>query len=54
MIIEIFWNDDEVDLIYRNSQYQLAWQNNIDFDYGSLVLLYDYLKEEIDTTRHLC
>ena len=35
---------------YETSQYQLAWQNNINFDYGSLVLLYDYLKEEIDTT----
>ena len=35
---------------YESSQYQLAWQNNINFDYGSLVLLYDYLKEEIDTT----
>ena len=40
--------DDEVD--YETSQYQLAWQNNINLDYGSLVLLYDYLKEEIDTT----
>ena len=35
---------------YETSQYQLAWQNNINFDYGSLVLLYDYLKEEIETT----
>ena len=35
---------------YETSQYQLAWQNNINFDYGSLVLLYDYLKEEIYTT----
>ena len=35
---------------YESSQYQLAWQNNINFDYGSLVLLYDYLKEEIETT----
>ena len=35
---------------YETSQYQLAWQNNINLDYGSLVLLYDYLKEEIDTT----
>ena len=35
---------------FETSQYQLAWQNNINFDYGSLVLLYDYLKEEIDTT----
>ena len=40
------WVDDEVDL-YKTTEYQLAWQNNIDFDYGSLVLLYDYLKEEI-------
>ena len=36
---------------YETSQYQLAWQNNINFDYGSLVLLYDYLKEEINTTN---
>ena len=36
---------------YETSQYQLAWQNNINLDYGSLVLLYDYLKEEIDTTH---
>ena len=35
---------------FETSQYQLAWQNNINLDYGSLVLLYDYLKEEIDTT----
>jgi vitamin B12 transporter len=34
----------------ETTQYQLAWQNNINFEYGSLVLLYDYLKEEIDTT----
>ena len=38
---------------YETSQYQLAWQNNINLDYGSLVLLYDYLKEEIDTTQRL-
>ena len=36
---------------FETSQYQLAWQNNINLDYGSLVLLYDYLKEEIDTTN---
>ena len=44
------WGSDK----YETSQYQLAWQNNINFDYGSLVLLYDYLKEEIDTTQQLC
>ena len=36
---------------YKTSEYQLAWQNNINLDYGSLVLLYDFLKEEIDTTQ---
>jgi len=48
---EIFSNVSGVIDKYETSQYQLAWQNNIDFDYGSLVLLYDYLKEEIDTTN---
>ena len=45
---EIFSNVSGVIDKYETSQYQLAWQNNIDFDYGSLVLLYDYLKEEIE------
>ena len=50
MIMRIFSNVSGVIDKYETSQYQLAWQNNINFDYGSLVLLYDYLKEEIDTT----
>ena len=48
---ELFkYNAGEVDK-YETSEYQLAWQNNINLDYGSLVLLYDFLKEEIDTTQ---
>ena len=48
---ELFkYNVGEVDK-YETSEYQLAWQNNINLDYGSLVLLYDFLKEEIDTTQ---
>ena len=31
-------------------EYQLSWQNNVELDYGSIVLLYDFLKEEIETT----
>ena len=44
------WVSGEVDM-YETSQYQLSWQNNVELDYGSLVLLYDFLKEEIDTTQ---
>ncbi|MDC0475469.1 TonB-dependent receptor [Methylophilaceae bacterium] len=43
------WVDDAVDL-YKTKEYQLSWQNNVELDYGSLVLLYDFLKEEIETT----
>ena len=44
------WVTNEIDM-YETSQYQLSWQNNVELDYGSLVLLYDFLKEEIDTTQ---
>ena len=44
------WVSGEIDM-YETSQYQLSWQNNVDLGYGSLVLLYDFLKEEIDTTQ---
>ena len=48
---EIFqYNEGEIDK-YETSEYQLALQNNINLNYGSLVLLYDFLKEEIDTTQ---
>jgi vitamin B12 transporter len=47
--INYLWIDDEVDL-YKTTEYQLSWQNNVELDYGSIVLLYDFLKEEIDTT----
>ena len=47
--INYLWIDDEVDL-YKTTEYQLAWQNNVELDYGSIVLLYEFLKEEIDTT----
>ena len=43
------WVDNEVDL-YKTNEYQLSWQNNVELDYGSIVLLYDFLKEEIETT----
>ncbi|MBT5149779.1 MAG: TonB-dependent receptor [Nitrosomonadales bacterium] len=43
------WVDNEVDR-YKTTEYQLSWQNNIDLEYGSIVLLYDFLKEKIDTT----
>ena len=44
------YNEGEIDK-YETSEYQLALQNNINLNYGSLVLLYDFLKEEIDTTQ---
>ena len=48
---EIFqYNEGEIDK-YETSEYQIALQNNINLDYGSLVLLYDFLREEIDTTQ---
>jgi len=47
--INSLWIDDEVDL-YKTTEYQLSWQNNVEFDHGSIVLLYEFLKEEIDTT----
>jgi vitamin B12 transporter len=36
--------------IFKTSQYQLTWQNNINLDYGSLVLLYDFLEEDLYST----
>jgi len=47
--INSLWIDDEVDL-YKTTEYQLSWQNNVELDHGSIVLLYEFLKEEIDTT----
>jgi len=47
--INSLWIDDEVDL-YKTTEYQLSWQNNLELDHGSIVLLYEFLKEEIDTT----
>jgi len=35
---------------FKTSQYQLTWQNNINLDYGSLVLLYDFLEEDLSST----
>lgn len=47
--VNYLWIDDEVDL-YKTTEYQLSWQNNVELDHGSIVLLYEFLKEEIDTT----
>ena len=43
------YDPDVVDL-YETSQYQMTWQNNIKLNKGSLVVLYDFLQEKINTT----
>ncbi len=45
----LVYDPDVVDL-YETTQYQMTWQNNIKLNKGSLVVLYDFLQEEIDTT----
>jgi len=43
------YDPDVVDL-YETTQYQMTWQNNIKLNKGSLVVLYDFLQEKINTT----
>ena len=45
----LVYDPDVVDL-YETTQYQMTWQNNIKLNKGSLVMLYDFLQEKIDTT----
>ena len=45
----LIYDPDVVDL-YKTTQYQMTWQNNIKLNKGSLVALYDFLQEKIDTT----
>jgi vitamin B12 transporter len=45
----LVYDPDVVDL-YETTQYQMTWQNNIKLNKGSLVVLYDFLQEKIDTT----
>ena len=42
----LVYDPDVVDL-YETTQYQMTWQNNIKLNKGSLVVLYDFLQEEI-------
>jgi vitamin B12 transporter len=36
--------------LYKTTQNQFAWQNNIDLPRGSLTLIYDFLEQKIKTT----
>ena len=48
--MDTFVYDPDVVDLYETTQYQMTWQNNIKLNKGSLVVLYDFLQEKIDTT----
>jgi len=48
--MDTFVYDPDVVDLYETTQYQMTWQNNIKLNKGSLVILYDFLQEKIDTT----
>jgi len=48
--MDTFVYDPDVIDLYETTQYQMTWQNNIKLNKGSLVMLYDFLQEKIDTT----
>ena len=48
--MDTFIYDPDVVDLYETTQYQMTWQNNIKLNKGSLVMLYDFLQEKIDTT----
>jgi vitamin B12 transporter len=48
--MDTFVYDPDVVDLYETTQYQMTWQNNIKLNKGSLVMLYDFLQEKIDTT----
>jgi len=48
--MDTFVYDPDVVDLYKTTQYQMTWQNNIKLNKGSLVMLYDFLQEKIDTT----
>jgi len=43
-------DDPSLSDLYKTTQDQLSWQNNITLSKGSLTLLYDFLKQRIKTT----
>ena len=45
-----FLDEDGVNDLYKTTQDQLSWQNNIALPRGSITLLYDFLKQRIKTT----
>ena len=45
-----FLDEDGVNDLYKTTQDQLSWQNNIALPRGSITLLYDFLKQKIKTT----
>jgi len=45
-----FIDEDGVNDLYKTTQDQLSWQNNIALPRGSITLLYDFLKQRIKTT----
>ena len=44
------YGDPNVSDLYKTTQDQLSWQNNIALPEGSITLLYDFLKQKIKTT----
>jgi vitamin B12 transporter len=46
----ISMDDPSLSDLYKTTQDQLSWQNNITLSKGSLTLLYDFLKQRIKTT----
>jgi vitamin B12 transporter len=44
------YGDPNVSDLYKTTQDQLSWQNNITLPEGSISLLYDFLKQRIKTT----
>jgi len=45
-----FQDDANLNDLYKTTQDQLNWQNNITLPKGSITLLYDFLKQKIKTT----
>jgi len=45
-----FLDEDGVNDLYKTTQDQLSWQNNIVLPKGSITFLYDFLKQRIKTT----
>ncbi len=47
-----YWEYFAQDNLYKTTQDQLTWQNNIELSKGTLTLLYDRLEQKIKTTEY--